>query len=340
MSQVARPTRRSLLALTGLGAGASLLAACGAGGDGPAGSDGPTVVTTCYPFDFLTSRITGDQVDLVSLASPGVDAHGLELSVQQVMQIQEADLVLQIAGFQAPVDDAIASGGTENVLEISTVVDLLPYGGAEDSADDPATGASDGGGDGHEGHDHAEEEPAEEGHEGHDHGPTDPHFWQDPLRMADVGDAIAARLGEIVPDRAAEFTANADAVRADLEELDAELAGEFGGIDGSRTFITSHAAYAYLADRYELEQVGIAGVDPETEPSPRRLLELEQVVADEGVTTIFFETTASPKVAQTLADNVGVSSEELDNLESQLDESADYLQVMRDNADKLVASWA
>jgi len=336
MSQVARPTRRSLLALTGLGAGASLLAACGAGGDGPAGSDGPTVVTTCYAFDFLTSRITGDQVDLVSLASPGVDAHGLELSVQQVMQIQEADLVLQIAGFQTAVDDAIASEDLENVLEISTIVELLPTGGVAE----PATESSDGGGDEHADDDHAGHDHAEEGHEGHDHGPTDPHFWQDPLRVADVGDAIAARLGEIVPDRAAEFTANAEAVRADLEELDAELAEKFGGIDGSRTFITSHAAYAYLADRYELEQVGIAGVDPETEPSPRRLLELEQVVADEGVTTIFFETTASPKVAQTLADNVGVSSEELDNLETQLDESADYLQVMRDNADKLVASWA
>lgn len=334
MSSVARPSRRSLLALTGLGAGASLLAACGDGGGGTAGSGGPTVVTTCYPFDFLTSRITGDQVDLVSLATPGADAHGLELSVQQVMQIQEADLVLQIAGFQTAVDDAIASEDLQNVLEISTVVELLPSGGEADAE------SSDGGGESHEGHDHAEDENAEEGHEGHDHGTTDPHFWQDPLRMADVGDAIAARLGEIVPDRAEEFTANAEVVRADLEELDAELAEQFDTVDGTRTFITSHAAYAYLADRYELEQVGIAGVDPETEPSPRRLLELEQVVADEGVTTIFFETTASPKVAQTLADNVGVSSEELDNLETQLDESADYLQVMRDNADKLMASWA
>ncbi|MDN8823145.1 metal ABC transporter substrate-binding protein, partial [Staphylococcus aureus] len=83
--------------------------------------------------------------------------------------------------------------------------------------------------------------------------------------------------------------------------------------DERRTFITSHAAYTYLADRYDLHQVGISGIDPETEPSPQRLLALEAVVRDEEVTTIFFEATASPKVAQTLADNLGIDSAELDN---------------------------
>ena len=72
----------------------------------------------------------------------------------------------------------------------------------------------------------------------------------------------------------------------------------------------------------------------------QRLLELEKVITDEGVTTIFFETTASPKVAQTLAENVGVSSDELDNLETRLSEDADYPAVMRENSRKLIESWS
>src|SRR5699024_699570 len=93
------------------------------------------------------------------------------------------------------------------------------------------------------------------------------------------------------------------------------------------------------AERYDLRQIGIAGVDPETEPSPQRLLALESVVQEAGVTTIFFETSASPKVARTLARNLDIDSEELDNLETQQSPESDYPQVMRDNCARLVASW-
>lgn len=317
-ASLAAPSRRTLFSLAGVGLGAGLLAACGDGG--AAGeADTPVVVAGCYPMEYLVALVAGDAVSITQLAKPGADAHGVELSVQQTLEIQEAALVVQIPGLQTALDDAIASEDGDNVLDVSTVVTLL-------------------GSDGEDAHSHAEEEDEEE----HDHeaGADDPHLWHDPVRMADIGDAIAERLGEVLPDSAGTFTENAAALRTILEELDAELAEDFGAVDGSRTFITSHTAFGYLAERYDLSQVGITGVDPETEPSPSRLLELEQVVEDEGVSTIFFETTASPEVAQTLAENVGVEASELDNLETQLREDADYPQVMRENAAALLESWA
>ncbi|MFQ6485423.1 metal ABC transporter substrate-binding protein [Brachybacterium epidermidis] len=329
-----RASRRGVLSLLGLGAGAATLAACGAG-DGDGGSGAPTVIASCYPTAFLAERVGGAHLSVVNLATPGADAHGLELSVRQVAQLREAALVVQIPGYQAAIDDAIASHGDENVLDVSQAIELLSSSEehAEHDHGKQEPEASDAGGD-HEGHDHDEDD-----HDGHDHGPTDPHFWHDPVRMAALGDALAVRLGELVPEQAEAFTANAGALRGELEELDQELTDAYGAVGGERPFVTSHAAYAYLADRYDLHQIGISGVDPEVEPSPQRLLELERVIQDEGVTTIFFETTASPKVAQTLADNVGVDSEELDNLEAQLSDDADYPRVMRENADKLIASW-
>ncbi|MCT1774761.1 metal ABC transporter substrate-binding protein [Brachybacterium sp. p3-SID957] len=310
-----RASRRGVLSLLGLGAGAATLAACGAG-DGDGGSGAPTVIASCYPTAFLAERVGGAHLSVVNLATPGADAHGLELSVRQVAQLREAALVVQIPGYQAAIDDAIASHGDENVLDVSQAIELLSSS-----------------------EEHAEHDHDEDDHDGHDHGPTDPHFWHDPVRMAALGDALAARLGELIPEQAEAFTANAGTLRGELEELDQELTNAYGAVRGERPFVTSHAAYAYLADRYDLHQIGISGVDPEVEPSPQRLLELERAIQDEGVTTIFFETTASPKVAQTLADNVGVDSEELDNLETQLSEDADYPRVMRENADKLIASW-
>lgn len=329
MTHSSRLTRRTLFSATGLGVGAALLAACGSEGGAAEGT--LSVVTSAYPLAYLVTKIGGEHVGLIDLTSPGVDAHGFELSVKQVLSVEEADLVLQIPGFQAALDDAIASRAGDNVLDVSSVLTLLPADAAS----------------GHEEHaGETEEEHAEdsdgggESHEGHDHGPNDPHFWHDPVRMADLADAIAERLAELSPDHVQTFTDAAAALRTELEELDAELTESFGAVEGGRTFITSHAAYTYLAERYDLHQIGIAGVDPETEPSPQRLLDLESVVQDAEVTTIFFETSASPKVAQTLAQNLGIDSEELDNLETQQSPEADYPQVMRENCAALVASWS
>lgn len=336
MSLHSRPSRRSLLTATGLGIGAALLAACGGESSG---TDGKlSVVTSAYPLAYLVTRVGGEHVTLEDLSSPGVDAHGLELSVSQVMTIEQAGLVLHIPGFQTALDDAITSHGGDNVLEVSSAITLLPAsagdshedhaGETEEEHAEHADGdhASDGGGEG-------------EDHEGHDHGPNDPHFWHDPVRMADLAEALATRLGELSPENAQAFTDAAGTLRAELEELDAELTESFGAIEGEKPFVTSHAAYIYLAERYGLQQIGITGVDPETEPSPQRLLALEQIVKEEGVSTIFFETSASPKVAQTLAQNLGIDSEELDNLATHLSETSDYPQVMRENCSKLVASW-
>ena len=324
--------RRTLLSALGLGAGAALLSACGR--EDEADGDGLTVVTSAYALSFLVTRIGGEHVALTDLTTPGADAHGLELSVKQTLLIEQADLVLQIPGFQTALDDAIASQEGDNVLDVSSVITLLPADAG--SVEEGHAGESEA-----EHAEHADEGADEEGHEGHDHGPNDPHFWQDPVRMADLGDAVAERLAELSPENAEEFTAAAAAVREELEDLDAELTAAFEEVaEERRTFITSHAAYTYLAERYHLHQVGISGIDPETEPSPQRLLALEDVVREEDVTTIFFEATASPKVAQTLAENLGIDSAELDNLETQQSPDADYPAVMRSNCTALTESWA
>ncbi|MDO5663410.1 MAG: metal ABC transporter substrate-binding protein [Brachybacterium sp.] len=325
------PSRRGVLAVGSAGVLGLALAACGGSSGGAAGEDDlPTVVTTCYPLSYIARRVGQDQVEIVDLATPGVDPHGLELSVAEVSQMEAADVVLQIPGFQTAVDDAITSQGLENVLDISGVIAMLGTSDEDAHHEEHEDPADD---------DHVHAEDADGDHSDHDHGEFDPHFWHDPLRMADVGDALAEHLAEHHPDQAEMFTEHAAQLREELEQLDQDLAEQYGAVDGERTFVTSHTAFAYLADRYDLQQIGISGIDPEVEPSPQRLLELERIISEQGVSTIFFESTASPKVAETLATRAGVRSEELDNLETQVSEDTDYPAVMRENAATLVASW-
>lgn len=173
-------------------------------------------------------------------------------------------------------------------------------------------------------------------------GARDLHFWLDPTLLAAVGAQVADVLAEADPEHADDYAAAADRLTGELAALDTELADGLRACAGA-TLVTSHEAFGYLADRYGLVQVGIAGLDPEVEPSPARLRDVRDVVEDAGVRTLFFERSAGSELATVLADELGVGTAVLDPLETQPaavpdgapDESAEYPAVMRRNLEAL-----
>lgn len=168
---------------------------------------------------------------------------------------------------------------------------------------------------------------------------ADPHFWLEPTRLSLVGEAVAAELSAIDPDNATDYAAGADALTASLDDLDQEFADGLAQCQGA-TLVTSHEAFGYLADRYGLVQEGITGINPDTEPSPKRLREVRTIVERDGVSTLFFERAVGPKVTETLADDLGVGTALLDPIETRADESSDYLAIMRTNLESLTAGLA
>lgn len=307
--------RRTTLPLA-VSAGAVLaLAACSSPGSGGSGGgsgdgDGIAVLASFYPLQYVAEQVGGDLVSVDTLTPPGAEPHDLELSPAQVDEVGRADLVVYLSEFQAAVDDAVDANPPAHVVDAAQDTELHAAEHAEDG----------------------EEEHAED--DGHDHGSLDPHFWLDPTRLPAVADDVAAQLAAIDPDHAEEFRANAEAFAQTMADLDAEYSTGLASCE-SRTIVTTHEAFSYLAERYDLEQVGISGVDPEGEPSPARLAEVGKVVQDEGVSTIFFETLASPKVAETLADELGVDTAVLDPLEGLTDDTQDYVSVAQSNLETL-----
>ena len=161
----------------------------------------------------------------------------------------------------------------------------------------------------------------------------DPHVWLDPVRLSTIAGAVADRLGELSPERAGDFERRALELSAGLKELDGEL--QRGLADCARTqLVTSHDAFGYLADAYGLEQVPLSGLSPEDEASPKRLAEVARYAKEQGVTTIFFEDLVSPKVAESLAREVGATATALNPLEGPPD-VGDYLTEMRANLEVL-----
>jgi len=154
---------------------------------------------------------------------------------------------------------------------------------------------------------------------------ADPHVWLDPVRYADLVRRIAEALGR--SDEAA-------ALLTKLETLDREF--EQGLADCSRReLVTTHAAFGYLARRYDLEQIPLSGLSPETEPTPQALEKIVKDVRDSKATTIFFETLISPRLAETVARETGAKTAVLDPIEGLTEDASglgeDYLSVMRTN---------
>jgi len=289
---------------------AALLAVAACGG-GSRTDSGTRVIAGFYPMAWLSEQVGGAAVSVDTLAGPGAEPHDLELTPRQIAALSEADLVVYVKGLQPAVDQAVSKHAEDHGLDAASLVRTLPP---------PDTGGR-----------HDEEREGSE----HERTSFDPHLWLDPSRMATVATALGERLAEVDPDHAADYRAGAETTAARLTALDREFQAGLKGCR-RRTMITAHAAFGYLADRYGLEQVPVAGVDPAAEPSPRRLAELTRTIRETGAGTVFTETLVSPKVAQALAREAGVRTAVLDPVEGLAEGSRDdYVSLMRKNLQTL-----
>ncbi len=298
---------------------ALLATGCSAFSDSAADDGKTNVAAAFYPLAFVAERIsegTDTEVDL--LTHPGTEPHDLELDVSQTATIVNADLVVFESGFQPAVDDTVEQNAEGATLDVADVVDLLPV---DESAAE------------HE--EHADEE---EGEHEHDHGSVDPHFWQDPLRLADFGDAMADELAKIDGDDAETYRANAAGLRKDLEALD--KAFSTGLADCERdTIVVSHDAFGYL-EKYGLHVASIVGLSPEAEPTAAVLGELQELIRTEGITTVFSEP-LEPALGEDLATDLDLTNGVLDPIEgltADAPKGSDYLSLMDTNLATLVSA--
>ncbi|MFH8383194.1 metal ABC transporter substrate-binding protein [Kitasatospora sp. NPDC018058] len=309
---IGRPARTSIaLAATALTASLALTA-CG-GSSSAKGTDGKlNVVASFYPMEFLAQQIGRDHVSVTDLTAPGVEPHDLELTAKQVAGVQKADAIVYLKGLQPTVDQAVDQSGSKHKIDATAASPLV---------------------------DHHLDGDTEEA-DGHKHeGPAgDPHIWLDPSRYAAIAKSVGDGFAKADPAHADDYKKNTDELVTELTALDQDFRNGLKDTK-TKTFVTSHAAFGYLADHYGLTQVAINGVDPESDPTPARLAEVQKAAKDNGVTTIFFETLVSPKLADTVAKDLGLKTAVLDPLEGVKDPSKDdYLSVMKQNLANLQAA--
>lgn len=275
-------------------------------------ADGPIrVVTALYPATFLAERIGGDGVEVAELAPAGAEPHDLEMTAGQIRELDGADLIIYAgSGFQPALEDAVADLSEERRLDILHGRDVARGEGATD---------------------HPEEDEHDE--EDEHAGEVDPHIWLDLDAFPDIAHELGDRLAALDPANADDYLANAQDLVAELQKLDDAFATGLRDC-ARREIVVAHQAFGYLADRYDLEEVAFAGLDPEAEPSPARLAEVTEFAREHGVTTIFYEELTSPAAAEALASELGLKTSVLSPIETR-PEDGDYLSAMQNNLSNL-----
>jgi zinc/manganese transport system substrate-binding protein/manganese/iron transport system substrate-binding protein len=240
------------------------------GGRRAAAGDGELlVVATTTQVADLAANVGGDRARVTSLLKPGIDPHDYEPSPADIDAIARADLVLENGvGLEAWLGDTIDGSGFDGpVVDTSQGVRLRMVEGA-----------------------------------------PDPHIWQDPRNAERMAANIERGLAAAEPSAAGAFRANLAAYTKQLRALDAEVQRQVDSL-ANRKVVTDHDAFGYYLDRYGLELVGtvIPSFDSSAELSGRDIRDLVAKVRATGVKAIFAETTLSPRAAETIGREAGVT---------------------------------
>lgn len=307
--------RRFFVVLLVCVAGGFLLAGCAGlsvqGGKNDGGGTKMTVATSFYPMYEFARQVGGDKVEVVALVPAGTEPHDWEPSPQDMTALQKAKVfVYNGAGFEhwvektlqnSPHPELIVVEASQGLAHLERAAEITPADAAE-------------------------------------YGDIDPHVWLDPVAAQQQVQKIRDTFIKADPENRRYYEANAAGYMAKLAALDEEFRAGLAPLPRKK-FITSHAAFGYLANRYGLEQIPIAGLAPGAEPTPERLKYLVKVAREQEIKYVFFETLVSPKVAEIVAKEAGIKTLVLNPVEGltpdDLQQGKDYIALMRENLHNL-----
>ena len=268
-------------------------------------SHGMKIVTSFYPVYAMVKAVSGDLNDVRMIqSSSGI--HSYEPSANDIAAIYDADVFVYhshtLESWAGSLDPSLQKSKVK-VLEASEGMTLERVPGLEDMQ------AGDG----------IDEKTL-----------YDPHTWLDPEKAGEEAQIIADKLSEIDSEHKETYQKNAQAFIKKAHDLTKKYQPIFEKAN-QKTFVTQHTAFSYLAKRFGLNQLGIAGISPDQEPSPRQLTEIQEFVKTYKVKTIFTERNASSKIAETLIKSTGVSLKTLNPLEADPQNDKSYLDNLEED---------
>ncbi len=281
-----------------------------------------SVVASFYPVYFFAEQIGGEYASVTNITPAGAEAHDYEPTPRELARIEQSGLLVLNGGETETWGDRVR----KDIDSTATTVVVAGEGlmSLEIEAHD---------------HDHEHEHEEEVIHDEHEEEHVlDPHVWLSPVLAARMVEKITAGFIAADPVNAEHYQANAEELQERLAALDTEYRQGLATCQ-TRTFITSHAAFGYLAAEYGLTQMPISGLSPDEEPSAQELVAITEFAREHNVKYIFFETLVSPKLSETIANEVGAQTLVLNPLEGlsseEIANGENYFTQMQNNLTNL-----
>jgi zinc transport system substrate-binding protein len=286
-----------------------MFAACDPEPDQPA-TGKLTIVTSTYPLTFLAQRIGGDRISVVQLIKPGVEAHDFEPAPSDIRTVTNADVFFYnhpaFEGWALAAAKASGSGDPGSVTVIQTVV-------LENQGDD-------------------QDEQAIDDSE------FNPHVWLNPLKAEKQADKIIEALVAADPDGSPEYAQNGGELKAELRDLDELIGGRLSDC-ALNSVVVSHMAFGHMAERYGFNQVGLAGLSPESESGPSHIASVIKQMDELGIRYILQEPIVDNRLAKTVADETGADILVFHPLEvrtaDEVKAGENYISIMELNSEAL-----
>jgi zinc transport system substrate-binding protein len=256
-----------------------------------------SVSASIYPLSYLASKIAGPDMPVHTITPPTIEPHDYELSPQDLSMVTASSIVFLIGNFEPWEHKIPVTDGKPVVLKFIHAFDTA------DLLTDQ-------------------------------YGTVNPHVWVSPKRALTLVQATRDAFIQARPKEKADFIRRAQELATEITAIDASYRNTLQTCK-KRDFVTSHNAFAYLARDYNLNQIPIAGLSPDQEPSPKTLAELQSLVRQKGITTIFIEELSNPKFAQTVAREAKVTTAVLSPIEGltqeEVSSQATYLTLLTNN---------
>ncbi|MDO4680872.1 MAG: zinc ABC transporter substrate-binding protein [Aerococcus sp.] len=295
------------------------------------------IVTTFYPMTALTQAVAGDQAEITTMIKGNTEAHDYEPSAQDMASLQEADVfVYNSEDMEGWVEDTLKSVTNKKLKVIEAADEVEAISGNVTTIDGTTATHED-----LEAEEHHDDDADHDDHEDHDHDSdhqNDPHTWLDPVNAQTEVSEIAKELAEVDPEHAQTYKDNANNFNQKLQKLADDFANATKNAK-TKTFVTQHAAFNYLAHRYGLKQIAITGVTDTMEPSAQRMAEVHNYLKNNKTAYMFVQEGTSDQLAKSLTEGTDTKISTLNSMETFTDKDAltgdGFLQKMQDNLDHL-----
>jgi len=237
------------------------------------------IMTTVFPLLEFARAVAGERGEVSLLLPPGAEVHTWQPRVSDMEKFAALDLLVFIGADLEPwLADILRSVSRPGLRTLEVTRGLALLSGNDKSLPRPET------------------------HE------MDPHIWLDFGLDQVIVDRIQQRLSEIDPENAADFERAAASYKEKLQWLDAKYRDRLSRCRQKTFIFGGHSAFAYLARRYQLEQIPVYGLSPDAAPTPRQLVDVIGLARKHNIKTIFFETSVSDKLARLIAREVGADT--------------------------------